>query len=120
MDVEKEKDGKKVVEEETINSRQAIWLRNKNEVKEEEYKAFYKQIARDFEDPLKTIHYAAEGAMEFRALMFIPARRPMDWMMGPEKPSALDLYVRRVLIQHECEELAPTWMRFVRGVVDSA
>jgi molecular chaperone HtpG len=121
MDVEREKDGNKTTEEETINSRQAIWLRPKGQVKEEEYKAFYKQIARDFEDPLKTIHYAAEGgATDFRALMFLPARRPMDWMMGPEKKSGLDLYVRRVLIQHECEELSPTWMRFVRGVVDSA
>lgn len=121
IDVEKEKDGNKTVEEETINSRQAIWLRSKNEVKEEEYKEFYKLIARDFEDPLKTIHQAAEGGVaEFRALMFIPSHRPMDWMLGPEKKSGLDLYVRRVLIQHECEQLSPTWMRFVRGVVDSA
>ena len=120
IDAEKEKDGNKTTEEETINSRQAIWLRSKNEIKPEEYTAFYKQIARDFEEPLKTIHYAAEGVQEFRALMFIPAHRPMDWMMGPEKPSGLDLYVRRVLIQHECEELSPLWMRFVRGVVDSA
>jgi molecular chaperone HtpG len=120
IDMEKEKDGAKSTEEETINSRQAIWLRGKNDIKEEETKAFYKQISRDFEDPLKTIHYAAEGVQEFKALMFIPGHRPMDWMMGPEKPSGLDLYVRRVLIQHECEELSPTWMRFVRGVVDSA
>ena len=121
IDAEKETDGKKTVEEETINSRQAIWLRPKNEIKEEEYKAFYKLIARDFEDPLKTIHYAAEGGVaEFRALMYIPSHRPMDWMMGPEKKSGLDLYVRRVLIQHECEELSPIWMRFVRGVVDAA
>ena len=75
MDVEKEKDGKKTTKEETLNSRQAIWLRPKSEVKEEEYNAFYKQISRDFEDPLKTIHVAAEGAMEFRALLFIPAQR---------------------------------------------
>ncbi len=123
MDVEegeKGEGGKKEIVEETINSRQAIWLRNKSDVKEQEYKEFYKQISRDFEDPLKTIHYAAEGAMEFRALMYIPAHRPMDWMMGPEKKSGLDLYVRRVLIQHESEELAPPWMRFVRGVVDSS
>lgn len=120
VDVEKEEDGKKVTTEETINSRQAIWLKNKSQVKEEEYKEFYKQLARDFEDPLKTIHYAAEGGLEFKALMYIPAHRPMDWMGGPEKKSGLDLYVKRVLIQHECEELSPTWMRFVRGVVDSS
>jgi len=120
LDVEKEADGKKTVSEEVINSRQAIWLRPKGQVKPEEYNAFYKQISRDFEDPLKTITFAAEGTMEFRALMFLPAHRPMDWMMGPEKKSGLDLYVRRVLIQHECEELIPTYLRFVKGVVDSA
>ena len=120
IDIEKEKEDVKSIEEEVINSRQAIWLRSKNEIKPEEYSAFYKQIARDFDEPLKTIHYEAQGMQEFRALMFIPGHRPMDWMMGPEKPSGLDLYVRRVLIQHECEELSPLWMRFVRGVVDSA
>jgi molecular chaperone HtpG len=120
IDTEREKDGKKTTEEETINSRQAIWLRQKSQVKEEEYKEFYKLIARDVRDPLKTIHYAADAPTEFRALMYIPQERPLDWMLGPEKKSGLDLYVRRVLIQHESEELSPTWMRFVRGVVDSA
>ena len=117
---EEEKEGTKEKKETVINSRQAIWLRNKNEVKPEEYNAFYKQISRDFDDPLKTIHVAAEGTMEFRALMFLPAHRGLDFMMGPEKKSGLDLYVRRVLITHECEEISPPWMRFVRGVVDSA
>jgi molecular chaperone HtpG len=120
MDVEKERDGNKAVEEETLNSRQAIWLRPKHEIKPEEYNAFYKQISRDLDDPLKVIHVAAEGAMEFRALMFLPAHRPLDFLMGPEKKSGLDLYVRRVLIQHEAEELAPPYLRFVRGVVDSS
>jgi molecular chaperone HtpG len=69
---------------------------------------------------LKIIHLAAEGAMEFRALLFIPSRRGMEWLMGPEKKSGVDLYVRRVLISHECEELAPPYLRFVKGVVDSA
>ncbi len=120
MDVEKEKDGSKTTEEETLNSRKAIWLRSKSEIKQEEYDAFYKQVARDFEPPLKTIHIAAEGAMEFKALMFIPAHRPMDWMMGAMPKAGLDLYVKRVLIQHQCEELLPTYMRFVKGVVDSS
>jgi molecular chaperone HtpG len=120
LHTEEEKDGKKEPKVETLNSRQAIWLRPKSEVKPEEYNAFYKQHTRDFEDPLKTIHLAAEGATEFRALMFLPAHRGMDWMAGPEKKSGLDLYVRRVLITHECEELSPPWMRFVKGVVDSA
>jgi molecular chaperone HtpG len=106
--------------EETLNSREAIWLRPKSEVKEDEYKQFYQQLTRDSDDPLKTIHLAAEGTMEFRALLFIPAHRGMEWMAGPEKKSSIDLYVRRVLITHECEELAPPYMRFVKGVVDSA
>jgi molecular chaperone HtpG len=120
MDVEKEKDGNKTTEEDTLNSRKAIWLRNKSEIKQEEYDEFYKQISRDFEAPMKTIHVAAEGATEFRALMFIPAHRPMDWMMGPPPKAGLDLYVRRVLIMHQCEELLPPYLRFVKGVVDSA
>ncbi len=119
-DVQKENDGNKTVEEETLNSRQAIWLRPKNEVKPEEYKTFYEQISRDLEEPLKTIHIAAEGAMEFRALLFIPQKRGIEWMAGPEKKSSIDLYVRRVLIQHECEQVIPPYLRFVRGVVDSA
>lgn len=120
IDVERERDGNKTTEEETINSRTAIWLRSKSEVKQEEYDAFYKQVSRDFEPPLKTIHIAAEGAMEFRALMFIPAHRPLDWMMGPPPKSGLDLYVKRVLIQHQSEELLPSYLRFVKGVVDSS
>ncbi len=120
MDVEHEKDGKKTIEEETLNSRKAIWLRPKSEIKQEEYDEFYKQLSRDFEPPLKTIHVAAEGTMEFRALMFLPSHRPLDWMMGPPPKSGLDLYVKRVLIMHQCEELLPPYLRFVKGVVDSS
>jgi molecular chaperone HtpG len=110
----------KETKEETFNSRQAIWLRNKSQVKPEEYNEFYKTLARDFEDPLKTIHVSAEGGVtDFKALMFIPAHRPMDFFYKEPK-SGLDLYVKRVLIQHESEELLPTWLRFVKGVVDSA
>jgi molecular chaperone HtpG len=120
MDVEKEVDGKKTTEEETLNSRQAIWLRPKNEVKPEELEAFYKQISHDDDPPLKTIQVAAEGTTEFRALLYLPANRPMDWLAGPEKKSSIDLYVRRVLIQHSAEEVVPPYLRFVPGVVDSA
>jgi molecular chaperone HtpG len=120
IDVEEEKDGNKTTKEDTLNSRKAIWLRPKAEIKQEEYDEFYKQIARDFEPPLKTIHVAAEGAMEFKALVFIPAHKPMDWMMGGQPKGGLDLYVKRVLIQHQCEELLPTYLRFAKGVVDSS
>jgi molecular chaperone HtpG len=120
MDVEKGEGDKKETKEETFNSRQAIWLRSKSEVKPEEYNEFYKSTGRDFEDPLKVIHVSAEGGVtEFKALMFIPAHRPMDFFYKEPK-SGLDLYVKRVLIQHESEELLPTWLRFVKGVVDSA
>jgi len=118
MDVEHEKDGVKTTEEETLNSRQAIWLRSKSSIKKEEYQEFYKQIARDSDDPLLTIHQAAEGEVEYKALMYIPAHQPPEWMMGPPLKSGLDLYVRRVLIMHACEELVPTYLRFVKGVVD--
>ncbi|HSI33857.1 MAG: molecular chaperone HtpG [Phycisphaerae bacterium] len=123
MDVEQpaEKEGDAPTsKEETFNSRKAIWLRPKHEVKKEEYEAFYQQVSRDFEPPLRTIHVSAEGgATDFKALMYIPAGRPMDFFYKEPK-AGLDLYVRRVLIQHECELLLPTWLRFVKGVVDSA
>jgi molecular chaperone HtpG len=120
LDVEEEKEGKKETREDVLNSRQAIWLRNKNEVKEEEYHAFYKQVSHDFDDPLKTIHIAVEGGVtDFRALLFLPKSRGFEWMAGPEKKSSVDLYVRRVLIQHECEQVIPPYMRFVKGVVDA-
>ena len=107
IDVEKETDGKKTTTEETINSRQAIWLKNKSQVKDEEYVEFYKQLARDHEPPLKTIPYSVEGGVaEFKALMFIPAqarRSTGRWGRSAEKERRMDLYARRVLIQHECE-----------------
>lgn len=120
MASEKEVDGKKETTDDTLNSRKAIWLRSKSEVKPEEYEEFYRQVSRDFQAPFKTIHIAAEGAMEFKALMFIPAHKPFDWMMGPPAKAGLDLYVKRVLIMHECEELLPSYMRFMKGVVDSS
>ena len=124
LELESEKDEDKDKSDAPLNSRQAIWLRPKNELKEEDYHAFYRQISHglaDDETPLKTIHVVAEGgATDFRALLFVPRRRGFDWMMGPEKKSSLDLYVRRVLIMHECEHLAPPYLRFVRGVVDSS
>lgn len=120
MDVEKGEGEKKETKEETFNSRQAIWIRNKSQVKPEEYNEFYKSIGHDFEDPLKVIHISAEGgATDFKALMFIPGHRPMDFFYKEPK-SGLDLYVKRVLITHECEELLPTYLRFIKGVVDAA
>lgn len=119
MDVEVERDKQKTTEQQTLNSRRAIWLKSKSEVKPEEYDEFYQQISRDMEKPAKVIHMAAEGAMEFKALMFIPSKRAMDFFWREPK-AGLQLYVRRVLINHECEELLPSYLRFVKGVVDSS
>jgi molecular chaperone HtpG len=115
MDVERDK---KIVEE-TLNSRQAIWLKPKAEVTDTEYHEFYKHISHDFTDPLKTIHYAAEGAMEFKALLYFPAKKPFD-LFHAERKQGLHLYIKRVFIMDECKELLPEYLRFVKGVVDSA
>jgi molecular chaperone HtpG len=119
MDVEKEEDGKKTTVEETLNSRKAIWLRPKSENTQEEYNEFYKQISTDFVDPVKVIHYTAEGVNEFRVLLFIPGHRPFELQWGDYK-GGLRLYVQRVLIMDRCEALLPSYLRFVRGVVDSS
>jgi len=104
---------------ETLNSRKAIWLKSKEEISAEEYNEFYKHVSHDFSDPAKVIHYRAEGTTEFSALLYLPKKRPydifyQDYKIGPA------LYVRRVQIMDHCEELLPTYLRFVKGVVESA
>ncbi|MBX9678815.1 MAG: molecular chaperone HtpG [Gemmataceae bacterium] len=108
----------KTASEETINARKAIWLRNKSEVKEEEYLEFYKHLTHDHDKPLKTIHFSAEGQVEFKALLFVPSHRPFDLMWG-DSNKGLHLYIQRVFIMDDCEALLPRWLRFLRGVVDS-
>jgi molecular chaperone HtpG len=115
--VEKEIDKKKTVEEETLNSRKALWLRSKSDVTKEEYDQFYKQISNDFNPPARTIHYTGEGKIEFKVLAFIPSKKPFDMMFGEIKVGP-KLYIRRVLIMDHCEQLLPSYMRFVKGVVD--
>ncbi len=126
MDVEKEKESElqkgekvKIREEEILNSRKAIWLKDKSQVSEEEYNEFYKHVSHDFTNPAKTIHFRAEGTSEFSALLYIPATQPFDifykeYKMGPT------LYVKRVQIMDHCEELIPRYLRFVKGVVESS
>jgi molecular chaperone HtpG len=116
---EEEKDGKTETKEETVNSRKAIWLRPKDELKDEDYATFYKHISHDFADPLKTVHYNAEGTLEFTALLFVPSQRPFDYYMSEPK-AHLHLYVNRVYITDACENLLPVYLRFVKGVVDSS
>jgi molecular chaperone HtpG len=118
MAVEKEEDGAKKIVEETLNARKAIWLRNRAEVKEEEYNAFYKHLSHDTHDPLRTIHFTAEGQIEFKALLYLPAHRPFDLMWG-DSNKGVHLYIQRVFILDDAETLLPRYLRFVRGVVDS-
>ena len=108
-----------VIREETLNSMKALWLRSKEEIEADEYNAFYRQISHDYGDPAKVIHYAAEGLTEFKVLLFIPAKRPFDMMFGDPKVGPR-LYVQRVQIMENCEELLPPYLRFIKGVVDCA
>lgn len=103
---------------ETVNSASALWLRPKNEITEDEYKAFYKHIAHDFEDPMTWVHNKVEGNQSYTSLLFIPSRRPFD-LFDRDQAHGVKLYVRRVFIMDDTENLLPRWLRFVRGVVDS-
>ncbi len=107
------------IEEKTLNSGQAIWLRNKAEVKPEEYHDFYKHLSKDMHDPAKVIHYSAEGNIEFKALLFIPQERPFA-LFEPERKNGLNLYIKRVFVMDDCEDLLPPYLRFVHGVVDAS
>jgi molecular chaperone HtpG len=109
-----------VMGEETVNTRKAIWLRSKNDVTPEEYVEFYKHISHDFNSHAEVIHYNAEGAIEFKALLFIPEKKPFDMMMNNDPKARLNLYVQRVFISNEFENLLPSYLRFVKGVVDAA
>jgi molecular chaperone HtpG len=118
IDVTKEEKGEKKVVEEVLNARKAIWLRSPSEVGKEEHNEFYKQLSHDFQDPAQVIHYSGEGAVEFRALLYVPAHRPFDLMFG-DHHRGVQLYVRRVFILDDSEALLPPYLRFVRGVIDS-
>ncbi|HEU5470730.1 MAG TPA: molecular chaperone HtpG [Actinophytocola sp.] len=105
--------------EETINSRKALWARPQSEVTEDEYAEFYKHISHDWNNPLETIRVQAEGTFEYQALLFIPAQAPLDLFMR-ERKRGVQLYVKRVFVMDDCEELMPEYLRFVKGVVDAA
>ncbi len=109
----------KTVTEETLNSIKAIWKRAKTKVTNEEYNDFYKHISHDFTDPLKIVHFAAEGITEFQALLYIPSQPPMD-LFSADARCGLHLYVKNVFIGDDIKELLPEYLRFVKGVVDSS
>ena len=110
---------KEITSEETLNSMKAIWTRDKSEIEDEEYQAFYKGAFHDYEDPKEIIHWAAEGTTEFKGLLFLPKKAPFDLFYN-EEVKGLHLYVKRVFIMNDCKELLPSYLRFVRGVVDSS
>ncbi len=114
------KDGKPTGEWETVNQASALWTRPKNELKDEEYRGFYKHLSHDFGDPLAWTHNRVEGTQNFTSLLYLPARVPFDLLLGGrDERKGLKLYVKRVFIMDASEQLLPAYLRFVRGVVDS-
>jgi molecular chaperone HtpG len=114
----KDADGNTTRETETVNSMKALWARPKDEVDEDEYRTFYRHVSHDWQDPLETVHLRAEGTFEYQALLFIPSHAPFD-LFAREHRRGVQLYVKRVFIMDDCEELVPEYLRFVKGVVDA-
>ncbi len=115
---ETEKKSVKKRKTEQINSASALWKRSKSELKDEDYKELYKTISGDWEDPLFWFHTKAEGTMEYTTLFFVPAKAPLDLYQADYKPG-VKLYVKRVFITDDAKELLPTYLRFLRGIIDS-
>jgi molecular chaperone HtpG len=106
------------IETETVNSMKALWARPKDEVSDEEYKEFYKHVAHAWDDPLEVIAMKAEGTFEYQALLFIPSHAPFD-LFTQDSKIGVQLYVKRVFIMSDCDQLMPQYLRFVKGVVDA-
>jgi molecular chaperone HtpG len=104
--------------EETLNAASALWTRPKSEISAEQYTEFYRHVGHAIDEPWLTLHWKAEGKIEYSALLFVPTARPFD-LFQPERKPSLRLYVKRVFITDDCEALMPPWLRFMRGIVDS-
>jgi molecular chaperone HtpG len=106
-------------QDETVNKASALWARNKNDITEEEYQEFYKHVSHDFENPLSFTHSRVEGKQEYISLLYIPSKAPFD-LYDRERRHGIKLYVKRVFIMEDAEKLMPQYLRFVRGVIDTA
>lgn len=118
MAVTKKTDDGEKTEDEVLNSGKALWRRPENEVADEEYDEFYKHIATDWEPPLGRIVFSVEGGAEFRGILYFPSRAPFDLHYAP-RSEGVSLYIKNVFIMNDCKDLVPSWLRFMRGVVDS-
>ncbi|MBB3036781.1 molecular chaperone HtpG [Hoyosella altamirensis] len=118
MEIERTTDDETTIETVTLNSMKALWARPKDEVSADEYNEFYKHVSHAWDEPLETIAMRAEGTFEYQALLFIPSQAPFD-LFTREHTRGVQLYVKRVFIMDNCEELMPQYLRFVKGVVDA-